>query len=451
MNIDPLFREDWVRPVGVDLFAGAGGMSLGFELAGFDVAAAVDFDPVHCASHEFNFPLCKPLCRDVSNLDGTAIRHLARLGDRNIAVVFGGSPCQGFSVIGKRSSDDPRNQLVHHFVRLVAELQPAYYVFENVRGMMIGSAADLLDRMLKDLELAGYRTVSPFRVLNAADCGVPQNRHRLFLIGARLDCRLPCYPEAVVPRVTVRDAISDLPEVSEIPELLARDSVPVEFGDSSPYARRLRGMTKSPSDFGYQRAYDQSILTCSRRTQHGERQRARFRELPVGHRDPVSRLDRLDPDGFSTALRSGTASDRGSYTSPRPIHPFEPRCITVREAARLHSYPDWFRFHVTKWHGLRQIGNSVPPLFAQAVGAVILRALGTVPTVPTRILQLGDPTLLTMSMREASAHYGFPDNVIPSRNQAVSTPNDPLVILQDGLAAEQGNSKNQSETTVGNS
>ena len=425
-----------MRPLGIDLFSGAGGMSLGFEMAGFDVAAAVDFDPIHCATHEFNFPLCTAICRNVTDIDGNEIRRLAGLEDKDIAVVFGGPPCQGFSIIGKRSTDDPRNQLVHHFVRLVAELKPFYYVFENVRGITVGSSAEFLDRMVKDLEAAGYRTVSPFRVLNAADSSVPQNRHRLFLIGSRLDFPLPCYPEAIVPRVTVRDAISDLPEVNEIPELLDADSVTVEFGNSSPYARRLRDMVKSPSDFGYQREFDNSILTCSQQTRHGPRQRERFATLSVGRRDPISKFDRLDPDGLSIALRSGTASDRGSYTSPRPIHPFAPRCITVREAARLHSYPDWFRFHATKWHGLRQIGNSVPPLLAQAVGAKILSALGTAPTVPTCILEFGDPTLLTMSMKQASAYFGVPNNVIPPRRQSDPTGNDAVSVMLAGSETE---------------
>ena len=126
------------RPIGIDLFAGAGGMSLGFEQAGFDVVAAVEIDPIHAATHEFNFPKCKTICRSVVELSAADIRNQAGIGDRRIDVVFGGAPCQGFSMIGKRALDDPRNALVHHFVRLVVELDANYFVFENVRGLTLG-------------------------------------------------------------------------------------------------------------------------------------------------------------------------------------------------------------------------------------------------------------------------------------------------------------------------
>ena len=114
------------RPIGVDLFAGAGGMSLGFEQAGFDVAAAVEYDPIHCATHEFNFPHCAAICRSVADIDGQYIRSHSRIRDHGVDVVFGGAPCQGFSMIGKRAFDDPRNSLVYHFVRLVVELKATY-------------------------------------------------------------------------------------------------------------------------------------------------------------------------------------------------------------------------------------------------------------------------------------------------------------------------------------
>ena len=130
------------RPIGVDLFAGAGGLSLGFEQAGFDIAAAVEIDPIHCATHKYNFPRSSVICASVVDLTGEDIRTRSGIGNREIAAVFGGAPCQGFSLIGKRVLDDPRNQLVFHYVRLVKELQPQYCVFENVRGLTeIGRAS----------------------------------------------------------------------------------------------------------------------------------------------------------------------------------------------------------------------------------------------------------------------------------------------------------------------
>lgn len=407
-----------MRPIGIDLFAGAGGLSLGFERAGFDVAAAVELDPVHCATHAFNFPLCTTICQSVLDVTGAEIRRRAGIGTREIAVVFGGAPCQGFSMIGKRALDDPRNALVHHFVRLVHELQPAYFAFENVKGLTVGKQRQVLEEMIEDLA-DEYEVLLPYKVLNASDFGVPQVRHRLFLLGARRDRRLPKYPTPIADQPTVWDAIRDLPEADDFPELMGQDWIAAEYGTPSPYARKLRCMENEPDHFGYDRAFDRNVLTSSLRTDHTALSRKRFAATPFGKTEPVSRFFKLDPEGMCNTLRSGTASDRGAFTSPRPIHPYTPRCITNREAARLHSYPDWFRVHVTKWHGFRQIGNSVPPLLAQAVAGQIMAALGKTPTKPNEAIELGDVELLNLSMAAAADKYGVPDTVIPKRTRTV--------------------------------
>jgi DNA (cytosine-5)-methyltransferase 1 len=174
-----------------------------------------------------------------------------------------------------------------------------------------------------------------------------------------------------------------------------------------------------PSDFSYRRKFDRHILTSSLRTYHTPLSQSRFAATLCGETEAVSRFHKLDPDGVCNTLRAGTNSDRGAFTSPRPIHPHTPRCITVREAARLHSYPDWFRFHVTKWHGFRQIGNSVPPLLAQAVAERLMAALRIEPTVPGETLQLGDPALLSYTMADAAKYFGVPRNTIAKRERLV--------------------------------
>lgn len=406
-----------MRPIAIDLFAGAGGLSLGFENAGFDIAAAVEIDPIHCATHEFNFPYCKTVCRSVLDIGGTEIRSIADIGTRDIAVVFGGAPCQGFSMIGKRALDDPRNRLVHHFVRVVLELRPAYFVFENVKGLTVGKHRRILDEMIEAFA-PDYRVLMPYKVLNAARYGVPQDRHRLFLIGAKKGQMLPNYPVENSRCVTVQEAIGDLPEADDYELLKAQDWTEADFSEPSAYARRLRGLTNDPKDFGYRRQFDRKIVTSCLRTAHTEKSRRRFADTEHGKTEPISRFHKLDPEGRCNTIRAGTASDRGAFTSPRPIHPHAPRVITNREAARLHSYPDWFRFHVTKWHGFRQIGNSVPPLLAQAVASEVIAALGHSPTVPQKTLLLGDPILLEFSMAQAAAHYGVPADVIPKRCRA---------------------------------
>ncbi len=412
-------RRPIPRPIGIDLFAGAGGLSLGFEEAGFDIAAAVEIDPIHSATHEFNFPNSKAICASVVNLTGTEIRRLAGIGKRDIDVVFGGAPCQGFSMMGKRAFDDPRNHLVFHYVRLVAELEPKYCVFENVKGLTLGPQAKFLSQLIHALAIEGYQIIEPYEVLNASDFGVPQQRQRLFLIGARSDQMPASYPKPMADKIRVWDAIGDLPEVEELKQLLQSDSVRVKWKTTSPYGRRLRGQELDPCDFSYPRLFDPNLLTSSSRTEHTPLSIKRFRKTANGKTELVSRFHKLDPEGLCNTLRAGTDSARGAHTAARPIHPYSPRVITVREAARLHSYPDWFRFHVTKWHGYRQIGNSVPPLLGRAVAAQIMSALGLQPCKPVDMLTLGHETLLTHHMGEASRHFAVPRDTIAQRIRKV--------------------------------
>ena len=405
-----------IRPIGIDLFAGVGGLSLGFEQAGFDMVAAVDIDPIHCAAHQFNFPRTATICQSAIELTGRELRSRAGIGSKEIDVVVGGAPCQGFSLIGKRAMDDKRNQLVHHYVRLVLELNPKYFVFENVKGLTVGKHKQFLQEIIEDFQSSGYDVVSDFRVLNAADYGVPQDRRRLFLMGARKGLPLPTYPEHH-GRTTVKDAIGDLPEAGSFAELWEQDSVKAKYGRSSAYASYLRGEKDDPTDFSYRRKFDINLLTSSLLTEHTALSKKRFSETIPGDVEPISRFKRLSLNGLCNTLRAGTASDRGAFTSPRPIHPTQARVITVREAARLHSYPDWFRFHTTKWHGFRQIGNSVPPMLGRAVGAQIMKALAAKPAKPTEIIESGAESLIIMGMSKAAAMFGVAHNVIAQRTR----------------------------------
>jgi len=189
--------------------------------------------------------------------------------------------------------------------------------------------------------------------------------------------------------------------------LLHRDWVRTRFKASSEYSAGLR---QKPDEDGLEQ------LSSSMRTVHSTLSQKRFSQTPFGESEAVSRFLKLDPNGLCNTLRAGTASDRGAFTSPRPIHPYRPRCITVREAARLHSYPDWFRFHSTKWHGFRQVGNSVPPLLAKAVAESVLTAIGQSPDGRQDLIA-GDLRLITMNMREASNYFGVPSDTIPQRNR----------------------------------
>jgi DNA (cytosine-5)-methyltransferase 1 len=405
------------RPIGIDLFAGAGGMSLGFEQAGFDIAAAVEIDPIHCATHEYNFPHTTTICASVIDLTGEEIRRRAQLGRQEIEVVFGGAPCQGFSLMGKRAFDDPRNQLVFHYVRIVQELNPKYCVFENVKGLTLGKHAQFLAELMVALNEAGYDILTPYQVLNAADYGVPQDRRRLFLIGTRQGLPAPQYPPVNPNRTTVWEALGDLPNADDFAALSHTDAVPAQWTTTSDYGKKLRGLEIDPHDYGYVRQFDRNLLTCSPHTEHTQRSQDRFAATLPGKTDPVSRFRKLEANGLCNTLRAGTDSARGAHTSPRPIHPVFPRVITVREAARLHSYPDWFRLHATKWHGCRQIGNSVPPWLARAVASEILKAQGIKPTKPKKMVLPGAESLLSLDMGRASAYFQVSRDTIAQRSR----------------------------------
>lgn len=408
------------RPIGIDLFAGAGGLSLGFEQAGFDVVAAVEIDPVHCAVHKYNFPDTVVIPRSVADLSAADIRKAAGIGNRKIDCVFGGPPCQGFSLIGHRALEDPRNSLVLEFVRIVAELDARTFVFENVKGLTVGQHKTFLSELVAAFDDAGYNVRLPWKVLNAANYGVPQYRERLILMGAKKGTKLPDYPAPLTNAADARrpipglpkgptcsDAIGDLPDADRFATLIETDAVRTnKFGKASKYAAALRCTTNNAWHYGYVRNWNPSLLTSSARTTHTDISRRRYAETVPGDVEPISRFFRLPPEGLSNTLRAGTDGARGAFTSPRPIHYEHARCITVREMARLHGFPDWFRLHATKWHGARQIGNAVPPPLARAIAGAVHEALGKKPERPSRAIDMGDQTLLYMEMSEAADLFG---------------------------------------------
>lgn len=407
------------RPVAVDLFAGAGGLSLGFEQAGFDVVTAVECDPVHAATHAFNFPQSQVLCRDVLELSADDLRKTIKTAlektrpgaawDGQVDAIIGGPPCQGFSIGGRQEQGDPRNRLLLQFVRLVEELKPRTFCLENVAGLLSERFDDARQEVFERLAHAGYAMSGTDTPVNSLDFGVPQSRRRVVVLGA-FGSDAPSLPLPVVSRTSVEDALDGLPSPVRYAELSASDEVSLlpddierRFATASPYARGLAGIDQIPGDRSRPRMWEPSRLTGSRRTKHTDATVGRFAATPPGTVEPKSRLYRLPLSGPARTLRAGTGPERGSHTSPRPIHPVEDRVITVREAARLHGYPDWFRFHTTNWHGHRQVGNSVPPPLAQAAGFALLDSLGGPPIPSEAAIPLGDASLLVLPCSKARA------------------------------------------------
>jgi DNA (cytosine-5)-methyltransferase 1 len=348
----------------VDLCCGAGGMSLGFSDAGFDIVGAVEFDPLAAQIHRTNFPNCKVLIQPLDKTTACQLYDAIGLEEGSVDVVFGGPPCQGFSQMGKRDSTDPRSTVLSDFARLSASLGPKVIVAENVRGLLMDWGARHLASYRSILTEAGYELVDPW-LLNANDFGVPQRRERVFLVAVKAGQAIPRKPSKQEgPPPTVWDAISDLSNISKNARRLTGDT--------------YRGPLRNPSDFALQLRENVGkhvSMSCCAMPKHSEVVVERFRNTPAGKHEPISRFQRLPFDGPAATLRAGTSVDKGSFMAGRPIHPREPRCITVREAARLHGFPDSFIFSPEHWHGFRQIGNAVPPPLAEAVAKKILSCL----------------------------------------------------------------------------
>jgi len=346
-----------------DLFSGCGGFSLGARRAGFTVASAYDIDATLTSSYAANFPKTNLVLADVSSVSGAAV--LAAAGG-HLDGIFGGPPCQGFSDIGRRQKDDPRRQLLCHFFRIVSEAEPSFFVMENVRGLEYTGARDVLDEAVAQVS-DRYNILGP-KIWNAADFGAATNRRRLFVIGIHKDASdamTVAEVEAMMkPAATVKAAIADLQDASFVGMVDGFDVWRIEKqGRPHAYANRLRSADK--------------IFTGQQATIHTDKVIQRFKSVPQGGTDTVGRHPRLSWQGQCPTLRAGTGSDKGSYQAVRPLHPVEPRVITVREAARLQGFPDSHRFHPTVWHSFRMIGNSVSPIMSEAIFTAISKKMAT--------------------------------------------------------------------------
>ena len=349
----------------VDVFCGCGGFSLGAHQAGFDVVSAYDVDANLTHSFARNFPSTRLYLEDVTALTGE--RLLASAGGE-IGGIFGGPPCQGFSDIGRRAPDDPRRQLLGHFFRLVAEIEPTFFVMENVRGLAYHDARHVLEKALGQVT-DRYALLGP-HIWDASQFGAPTRRQRLFVVGVHKDRGDPLTLEDVASRksepTNVRAAIADLTGAAKV-------------GDQDGYDVWRFARPGRPSAYASAMRDRAGNFTGHTETAHGPAIAARFAALAPGAIDPIGRHPKLAWQGQCPTLRAGTGADRGSYQSVRPIHPAEPRVITVREAARLQGFPDAHRFHPTVWHSFRMIGNSVSPIIARAIFAAIAAKIGALP------------------------------------------------------------------------
>lgn len=309
----------------LSLFSGAGGLDLGFELAGAQTVVCVDNDPEACKTLRFNRPGWNVFEGDIREYEPDV---------NNIDIVIGGPPCQGFSSAGKGNPDDPRNFLWREYFRVVEAVRPRAMVLENVSALTHGRNGDHLNGIIEALENIGYNF--DMGVLNAADFGVPQARRRLIVIGLR-----DGYPTLPAPTVetpmTVKEAIGDL--------------------ENAPY----------------------DPLFSHVPPKHAPHVAERWSRLAPGEVDPNYRRGRLDYDRPSMTIRAGGGyGPRGDHLAGfhPPIHPSRPRQLTVREAARLQSFPDEWILQGSKTAQGRQIGNAVPVKLAEAIARHVIAMLG---------------------------------------------------------------------------
>ena len=346
----------------VDLFCGCGGFALGAHHSGFSPSISFDIDANLTSSIKRNFPGTELVLADLKGVNGTDVQR--QIGGR-VDGLFGGPPCQAFSSIGQRRADDPRRSLLGQYYRLVAELEPTFFVMENVEGLGFKDARPVLDDAL-GMVPSRYKLFGPV-IFDAADFGAATRRRRLFVIGYDPEyvdeIRMDDFADAKEAPSSVRDAIADLSDSAPIGEDDGFDAWRLSDQRTlSPYAAAMRS--------------EDLCFTGHRKTIHRQEVSARFASVAQGDTDSVGRHPRLHWERQCPTLRAGTGSDRGSFQSVRPLHPVEPRVITVREAARLQGFPDSFRFHPTVWHSFRMIGNSVSPIIARKIFGIIASRMG---------------------------------------------------------------------------
>ena len=350
----------------VDLFAGAGGMSLGLTAAGFHVLAAVERDPQAGSSYTLNHPRTRLLIADVAGLEGRALVPDRR---RRVDLVAGGPPCQGFSIKGQRRPGHPGNLMLEHLVRLVSDLRPRAVLIENVVGLISMVGGYYFDRLITSLErispAGGRRYNVEFALLNAAEYGVPQNRRRLFIVAIEAG-RAWDWPEPTTSPgdLTLWDAIGDLPPDSEQPGVIA------SLGSArtvSSYAQGLCGGNGLVLNHHTKRL-EQLRLQRLDALQQGQDRRHLPAHLQAGGHQTKYR--RLRADAPSPTVTAHMGKDLSDF-----IHPQLPRTLTVREAARIQGFPDTYEFLGSQASQFTQVGNAVPVRLAQVLGLELARAL----------------------------------------------------------------------------
>lgn len=342
----------------VDLFCGAGGLSCGFERAGCHIALGIDNDAMALETFKANHNGTEVICGDITEIHYESdIKSL--LKGKKIDVIIGGPPCQGFSLSGPRNFNDPRNKLYLSYIRLVEEIKPDAFIIENVPGLVTLFNGEVKDSIIARFTKMGYSV--QYKILCAADFGVPQNRKRVIFVGLKDGNKTFSYPMPTNKMVTCEMALSDLPPLVD------------ELGEE------IQEYISTP-----QNDY-QSIMRENSNTVKNH--------VAAAHSEKVQHIISLVPDGgnykdlpeeYRNSRNFHVAWTRFASQKPAPTidtghrHHFHykyNRVPTVRECARIQSFPDNFEFLGNKTQQFRQVGNAVPPLMAQRIAEQVIKAL----------------------------------------------------------------------------
>ena len=340
------------KPKILDLFCGCGGLSLGFENAGFEVALAIDIwsDAIQTYNKNHSKPVA--ICKDIHELDNNYLKEFSQ--EENIVGVIGGPPCQGYSTVGTRDVNDPRNHLYLEYCRVVEVIKPKFFVIENVKGLLTLNNGMFKDDIINRFSKLGYNI--SFKVLNASNYGVPQNRQRVFFVGLKEDEF--DFPGEKEYKVSTFEAISDLPSLDLMEECL--EIYPYKDDKVSKYQKLMRK--------------DSDMIYNHNETKHTEQTKNIISMIKDGGR--ISDL----PEEYWGVRKYNKAFQRMNSKEPSHtidtghrnyFHYKENRVPSVRECARIQSFPDKFVFLGSKTSQYKQVGNAVPPLLAEELAKQI--------------------------------------------------------------------------------
>ena len=337
--------------IGIDIFSGAGGLSIGAIKAGINISVALEMEMNAARTFKRNHPKTNVIIEDIRKVN------IENLQIKSPFIIFGGPPCQGFSVSNRqtRRLDNENNNLFEEFIRFVKTLSPKWFLFENVEGIVSFNNGTTVKKLCSIFQEIGYSVT--WKVLNASDYGVPQDRNRFIMVGNNIGIDFN-FPLGCEKKITVADAINDLPNLMNGDML---DSVPYKK-DPTPYAKELR----NGSEFAIQNYVSRNkdyVLERYKYIKPGQNWQAIPEHLMGNYKDK-SRCHsgiykRLNPDKPSVVI--------SNYRKNMLIHPQEDRGLSVREAARIQSFPDNFFFEGTLMHIQQQIGNAVPPKLAEVI------------------------------------------------------------------------------------